>query len=87
MRKRILKVNEPTQTEFDSIAFIQQHTGVVTTSRAAVEAINSYKFHVMRIKELERQIEELNNWKLNTMDKVDNYFISLDALRGIIKKK
>lgn len=83
---RLIKIQNPTQTELDSVEFIQQHTGINTTSKAAVEAINSYKFHVNRIKELEKRVDELERWKLDTMIKIQEYFKSEEKLKSILIK-
>ncbi|MFV0468553.1 MAG: hypothetical protein ACK5MK_06455 [Dysgonomonas sp.] len=84
---RLIKIQNPTQTELDSVEFIQQYTGISTASKAAVEAINSYKFHVNRIKDLEKQVQELTNWKLNALMKIKEFYKSDEALKGLLKSK
>jgi len=83
---KLIKINQPTEKEFESLKFIQKHTGITTISRATVEAINAYPFLVKKIEELEKQLNQTKSSHLDTMLKIDDFIGSFEALKGVIKK-
>ncbi|MFV0331962.1 MAG: hypothetical protein ACK5KL_19395 [Dysgonomonas sp.] len=84
---KVLKINKATEAELDAIAYIQKYTGEGTSARAMSEAITSYPYHVKKIKDLERQIEELSSWKLDALIKINDFYKADEALKGLLNKK
>jgi hypothetical protein len=84
---KVIKIYNFTENDVEAIDYLSKKFHLKTTNKVFLEALHGYIYLENELEKASQELEALKEWKVNTLETLDNFSKSLNQINQLVNDK